>query len=48
MSLKIFAAAVIIAAALSLKYGAPVSAVIGGVALAAGINLWQRRREFHI
>ena len=48
MNLKLFAAAVIIAAAVALKYGAPVSAVVAGVALAAGINLWQRRRDFHV
>ncbi len=48
MSLKLFTAAVVIAAAVALKYGAPISAVIGGVALAAGINLWQRRHDFHI
>lgn len=48
MNLKLFVAAVIIAAALSLKYGAPISAVVGGVALAAAINLWQRRRDFHV
>jgi hypothetical protein len=48
MSLKLFAAAVVIAAGVALKYGAPLSAVIGGAALAAGINLWQRRGDFRI
>ena len=48
MSLKIFATSVVIAAAVALKYGAPISAVIGGVALAAGINLWQRRGDFRV